>query len=65
MPPTWNGSGVRRDSLSEHLAIIRQLTIQRAARERAAALLTDCLLRSNGGSAIGQEEQLESEGAAV
>jgi len=58
MLPSMNLSGVFSDAVSEHLAIIRRLTTQQSDFERAAALLSDCLLRGgkviwcgNGGSA--------------
>jgi D-sedoheptulose 7-phosphate isomerase len=58
MQPSMNLAGVFSDAVNEHLAIIRRLATQQTDFERAAALLSDCLLRGskviwcgNGGSA--------------
>ncbi len=58
MLPSMNLAGVFSDAVGEHLAIIRRLVNQKKDFERAAALLSDCLLRGgkviwcgNGGSA--------------
>jgi len=58
MPPSSNLEGVFHDALEQHLDIIRRLATQQKAFERAARLLSRCLLRGgkilwcgNGGSA--------------
>lgn len=45
--PSMNLAGVFSDAVGEHLAIIRRLASQKNDFERAAALLSDCLLRGN------------------
>lgn len=47
MQSSLNLAGIFCDALTEHIAIIRQLHAQEDAFERAAILLTDCLLRGN------------------
>src|SRR5579875_500573 len=47
MPSSLNLAGVFTDALSQHISIIRRLQAQEDAFERAAALITDCLLRGN------------------
>jgi D-sedoheptulose 7-phosphate isomerase len=58
MQPSSNLAGVFHDAIDEHLDIIRRLATQQESFERAAALLSRCLLHGgkilwcgNGGSA--------------
>jgi D-sedoheptulose 7-phosphate isomerase len=47
MPSSLNLAGVFTDALVEHLAIIQQLEDQQDSFERAAILISDCVLRGN------------------
>jgi D-sedoheptulose 7-phosphate isomerase len=47
MPSTLNLAGVFTDALVEHISIIRRLQSQQDAFERAAAIITEALLRGN------------------
>jgi D-sedoheptulose 7-phosphate isomerase len=47
MPSPLNLAGVFTDAITQHIAIIRRLQAQEDAFERAAAIITDCLLRGN------------------
>lgn len=47
MPSSLNLSGLFSEALQQHVTIVRQLESQQEAFERAAILITDCLLRGN------------------
>ncbi len=47
MPSSLNLAGVFTDALTQHITIIRRLQAQEDAFERAAVIITDCLLRGN------------------
>jgi hypothetical protein len=60
MPPSLNDSGVLRDAIDEHPAIIRQLTTQQAASRYAAML--PCAWAN---IAVSLGEHFETTGGAV